>query len=111
MLTIIDHVCIVLRYASGTIVLFEALGGMGVTLTDWKEFVDFKWNVAYKKIVYRKLVYQRTPEMLTEFENFIKVSIRLFTVSSHLLASPTRSRLASYAVTRRNRRSSLINKW
>jgi hypothetical protein len=61
----LDHVCIVLRYSSGTIVLFEALGGMGVTLTDWKEFIDNKWNQAYKKIVYRKLHVKRTPEMLT----------------------------------------------
>jgi hypothetical protein len=54
-------------------VLFEALGGMGVTLTDWKEFVECKWHSVYKKIVYRKLNCKRTPEMLTEFENFIKV--------------------------------------
>ena len=73
----LDHVCIVLRYASGVIVLFEALGGMGVTLTDWKEFIDFKWHTAYRKIVYRKLICKRTPEMLTEFENFIKVLSKL----------------------------------
>jgi len=37
---LIDHVCIILRYASGNIVLFEAIGGCGVTLTDWNEFIE-----------------------------------------------------------------------
>lgn len=71
----IDHVCMVLRYANGNIVLFEALGGTGVTLTDWKEFLEYKWHQVYTKIVYRKLTCRRTPEMLTEFENFIKASL------------------------------------
>lgn len=30
----------VLRYASGKVVLFEAIGGTGVTLTDWNDFVE-----------------------------------------------------------------------
>lgn len=68
-----DHVGMLLRYASGKVVLFEAIGGTGVTLTDWNDFVENKWHQAYKKIVYRKLIVKRTPEMLTEFENFIKV--------------------------------------
>jgi hypothetical protein len=65
----------VLRYANGNIVLFEALGGTGVTLTDWKDFIDYNWNDAYTKIVFRKLICKRTTEMLTEFENFIKASL------------------------------------
>jgi hypothetical protein len=68
-----DHVGILLRYASGKLVLFEAIGGTGVTLTEWNDFIEFKWHAIYKKIVYRKLHCKRTPEMLTEFENFIKV--------------------------------------
>ena len=71
----IDHVAIILRYASGNIVLFEALGEIGVTLTDWSDFVEHKWHEAYKKIVYRRLICKRTPEMLNEFESFIKVAI------------------------------------
>lgn len=67
--------CIVLRYASGNIVLFEALGDTGVTLTDWKDFVDYKWNEGYNKIVFRKLHIGRTLQMLTEFEAFIKASL------------------------------------
>lgn len=54
-----------LRYASGKVVLFEAIGGTGVTLTDWNDFIENKWHHAYKKIVYRKLIVKRTPEMLT----------------------------------------------
>lgn len=69
----IDHVAIILRYSNGNLVLFEALGGTGVTLTDWKDFIQYRWFDAYKKIVYRKLTVKRTPEMLTEFESFIKV--------------------------------------
>ena len=67
-----------LRYASGKVVLFEAIGGTGVTLTDWNDFIENKWHLAYKKIVYRKLIVRRTPEMLTEFENFIKVTFYIF---------------------------------
>jgi hypothetical protein len=63
----------ILRYSSGKLVLFEAIGGTGVTLTDWNDFIEFKWHLSYKKIVYRKLHCKRNPEMLTEFENFIKV--------------------------------------
>ena len=74
MISNIDHVAMLLRYASGKIVLFEAIGGTGVTLTDWNDFIENKWHLAYKKIVYRKLIVKRTPEMLTEFENFIKVT-------------------------------------
>ena len=68
----------ILRYASGKIVLFEAIGGTGVTLTEWNDFIEFKWHLVYRKIVYRKLHCKRTPEMLTEFENFIKVIIAHF---------------------------------
>jgi hypothetical protein len=71
--TKLDHVGMVLRYASGKLVLFEAIGGTGVTLTEWNDFIEFKWHLVYRKIVYRKLHCKRTPEMLTEFENFIKV--------------------------------------
>ena len=67
-----------LRYASGKVVLFEAIGGTGVTLTDWNEFYENKWYTSYKKIVYRKLNVKRTPEMLTDFENFIKVKFAVF---------------------------------
>ena len=70
----IDHVGLVLRYADGRVVLFEALGGSGVLLTDWKEFLANKWYEPYKKIVYRRLQCKRTPETLAAFEHFIKVT-------------------------------------
>jgi hypothetical protein len=60
-----DHVGMLLRYASGKVVLFEAIGGTGVTLTDWNDFIENNWHQGYKKIVYRKLIVKRTPEMLT----------------------------------------------
>ena len=64
-----------LRYASGKLVLFEAIGGTGVTLTEWNDFIESKWHMGYKKIVFRKLNCKRTPEMLNEFEAFIKASL------------------------------------
>lgn len=84
--------------------LFEALGGMGVTLTDWKDFMEFKWYSAYQKIVYRKLNCKRTPEMLTEFENFIKVQNHDDITAADCrnpLENHTKSRLQSYVVIKR----------
>lgn len=51
----LDHVGILLRYSSGSLVVFEALGETGVTLTDWSDFIDYKWTQLYDKIIYRKL--------------------------------------------------------
>ena len=47
---------------------------MGVTLTEWKDFLEYKWHLIYTKIVYRKLICKRSLSMLSEFESFIKVT-------------------------------------
>ena len=78
----------ILRYASGKLVLFEAIGGTGVTLTEWNDFIEFKWHLVYKKIVYRKLHCKRTPEMLTDFENFIKVIYSTLIILKASLGKP-----------------------
>lgn len=109
----LDHVGMLLRYASGKVVLFEAIGGTGVTLTDWNDFIDNKWHHAYKKIVYRKLIVQRTPEMLTEFENFIKVSSifeHINTLFRPHSANPTKLIRLSYAVIRKISRRKVSQK-
>ena len=69
----LDHVGLLLRYSTGTVILFEATGDTGVTLTDWHDFIDFKWHRLYEKIVYRKLYCERPAEMLESLEAFIKV--------------------------------------
>jgi hypothetical protein len=56
------------------VILFEATGDTGVTLTDWHDFIDFKWDKLYHKIVFRKLYCERPPEMLEALEAFIKVT-------------------------------------
>ncbi len=84
--------------------LFEALGGSGVVLSEWKEFIQQKWYLAYKKIVYRKLICKRTPEMLGTFENFIKVSFYLFYKHSNRWESHTILRRSDCAAIRKSPR-------
>lgn len=59
----IDHVGMILRYSTGSLILFEATG-TGVTLTEWSDFIEHKWHLLYDKIVYRKLHCERPVEML-----------------------------------------------
>jgi hypothetical protein len=69
-----------LRYSSGHLVVFEAIGETGVTLTDWADFIDYKWHLHYEKIVYRKLYCERTTDLLEKLEQFIKVTQNTITV-------------------------------
>lgn len=71
----IDHVGLLLRYSSGHLILFEATGDNGVILTEWNDFYDYKWYLLYDKIVYRKLHCERSNEMVTRLETFIKSSL------------------------------------
>eukprot|EP00347_Sterkiella_histriomuscorum_P023057 403336117 len=67
-----DHVGLLLRYSQGNVVLFEATGETGVTLTDWHDFLYNDWHLLYDKIVYRKLHWERPSNLLTKLETFIK---------------------------------------
>jgi len=59
---------ILLRYSSGHLIVFEAIGETGVTLTDWTDFIDNKWHSLYDKIVYRKLYCEEAQNMLEKLE-------------------------------------------
>lgn len=71
-----------LRYSSGNIVMFEATGETGVTLTDWKDFLFYNWNEQYEKIVYRKLFSERPLRMIEDLESFVKVCVILYFIIS-----------------------------
>ena len=63
-----------MRHRKGHLIIFEATGDLGVSLTDWKDFIENKWDELYDKIVYRKMYFERTNERLEALESFIKVN-------------------------------------
>jgi hypothetical protein len=67
-------VALLLRYSNGNLLLFEATGETGVALTDWNDFITQKWYNLYDKIAYRKLYCERTPELMHNLQNFIRVN-------------------------------------
>lgn len=77
---------------------------MGVTLTEWKDFLEYKWHLIYTKIVYRKLICKRSLSMLSEFESFIKVTaILLKHLNSNHWGSLTRYIQASSVAIRKRK--------
>ena len=66
-----DHIALILCYASGKIVLLESTQSMGVSLTDWEEFLMNKWQDLYEGIVYRSLVFDRNDANLLSLNDFV----------------------------------------
>lgn len=74
---------LLLRYANGGIILFEATGEMGVSLTDWNDFLAYNWHHHYDQIIYRKLYCERPATILTDLENFIKVVTKFYLLGNY----------------------------
>jgi hypothetical protein len=70
-----DHVALLLKYQNGEIVLLEATGKQGVGLSRWRTFKKNNWHLLYSKMVYRKLEMDRSDDMITKIEKFVKNSI------------------------------------
>jgi hypothetical protein len=68
----IDHVAMLLRYNSNEIVLLESTGNLGVSLCRWSLFIQNRWQLLYKKIVWRKLHFKRRQKFIENLEGFIK---------------------------------------
>lgn len=69
---IIDHVGFVIREKE-EIYLLESLGKRGVALYKWSDFTKYHWNIDYEEMLYRKLNFHRSPEMLDEIARYISV--------------------------------------
>jgi hypothetical protein len=68
----LDHVALLLRYSDGDIVLLEATGKEGVGLCRWRTFKRNRWHLLYSKLVYRHLEYDRTEDLISDVETFVK---------------------------------------
>lgn len=47
--SVYDHVALLVKYKSGDLILFEAVGRTGVGLCRWKTFLQKKWYKLYDK--------------------------------------------------------------
>lgn len=62
----------VLRCQDGKIALLEATGIDGVNIILWDDFLNYKWHLLYSRLAYRQLIYERTDEVLSKLEQYIK---------------------------------------
>ena len=62
-----------LRYQNGKLFLLEATNNEGVEVCEWNTKIAAEYNKAYKKIVYRKLLYKRSYQLIAKLEKFLKV--------------------------------------
>ncbi|KAL4453192.1 hypothetical protein ABPG74_015423 [Tetrahymena malaccensis] len=72
-----NHVGLILRTnnESNNLLILEATGDEGVGILSWKTFLHENWQELYHKISLRKLIIERTDEMLTKMESFIRYAI------------------------------------
>ncbi|PHJ23022.1 ph domain protein [Cystoisospora suis] len=67
-----DHVGMVLRSKENGIFILESLGDTGVIMTPWRSFVDAKWYTSYRKVVLRRLRWNKSHERLDRLLAFLK---------------------------------------
>ncbi|EGR32603.1 PH domain protein [Ichthyophthirius multifiliis] len=66
----------IIKYNDKDLFIIESLGGQGkVVLYRWALFLQSKWNTYFDKIVYRKLIYQKTYENIINLERFIQFAL------------------------------------
>ncbi|KAL4497114.1 hypothetical protein ABPG72_019434 [Tetrahymena utriculariae] len=72
-----NHIGLILRTNndSNNLLILEATGDEGVGILSWKTFLHENWQELYHKISLRKLIIERTDEILTKMESFIRYAI------------------------------------
>jgi len=92
----IDHVAMILKLKDESILLLEATGSEGVTLTSWIDFNNQKWYSKFRRVVYRPLIIPRGDDLIEKMEKLVKEVIgmkynmsliKIFTMN-FLLESP-----------------------
>jgi len=67
-----DHVGLLLRVASGQVMLLEATGNLGVNMVPWRYFRERGWYRIYDKIAYRKVYFARSPTQMLALKSYIQ---------------------------------------
>jgi hypothetical protein len=71
-----DHIAVVIRYSNGNIGFLESALPGGVDLVNWDLFTFCEWYKNYEKVVYRRLVMDRSYERMNKLEDFIKAALK-----------------------------------
>jgi len=67
-----DHAAIMIRFTNNRLCFLEAMGNTGVTLVDWKEFVENQWHKLYSRMVTRRIDFDRVSNKMTPFFAWVK---------------------------------------
>ena len=69
----LDHVGMLLRFDNDNLYLLEATSGDGVKTIQWNDYTMKEYQSLYNRIVYRKLKFKRTNEIIKNLEIFLNV--------------------------------------
>lgn len=67
-----DHVALLINYVSGKVGILEATNNEGVGILMWDEFIKNDWHKLSSRLILRRLIVDRTDEMMLKLEEFVK---------------------------------------